>query len=288
MTNNLVFSKTQLLDGVEMQKIASAMNEPLRTAVDYMSITRDLLAKEGPVDNGFVFFDTDTPVDAMVVGNDGRSIESHVQTTRVTIPLVTIAANPVIDLRQLPVIKYDILKRMVDKARSIINQKEDSITLSLFEKTVQANSSKYSDIVINGAGNDLDQHPELVSQAAGVVTNYTNAPAAAVILNPKQLSKVRLFGRDIFSFTTQEELIQKGYVGSLWGMKVYQTPICPEDKVFVVGRRDLVGRFYEGQPLQSIPTPDPGQFKTGFNIYELVGWLVYNPGGVVMITGLNV
>lgn len=272
-------------DSNKLTKFASSLREPLRTSRDYKSIVRELFVVEQVTANGLVYWQTDVDAIAVQLGADGQTVKTYAGFTTIPAVWTRIMSNVAVSVPNLNVVTYDLVQRSIDKMRSHINMTEDTYGFTVLDQLVTNNTgdSRFPNLTFNATGTGQKLAPYDVSTAIGVIEAQTNDRVAVMVINPQQASSIRTWGNQIFDFSTQRELLQKGYIGTIYGVNVISTPQCPTGYVYFLGQKQLLGRMPIATDLTPVPAPNPQNLEIGFILFEVIGLLAYNPGALVRV-----
>lgn len=178
--------------------------------------------------------------------------------------------------------KFDLPTRTKERLKHRIVQAENKTLFSLLRAVVQ--DSNYPHPIVPSVGKLL---PTALSTAYALVTkgdpSEGQAKAAYVWMNPIEAADVRLFGRDVFDFETQRELLEQGMLGTMWGATHVECNLVPEGWVFVTCTPELLGRVPERVATTVLPADDLKYGRVGFLGYSNIGALCHNPWGVGVI-----
>lgn len=99
-------------------------------------------------------------------------------------------------------------------------------------------------------------------------------------MNSQEFPVVRKAGKDYLDPETQRELLRTGYMGTLYGAAVYQSPEVPRGKIFLVTEPEYLGVCPVRLDLTVIPADDPGNRAFGWSVFSNLGYGLHNPLGI--------
>jgi len=263
------------------QRIAANIQEPLRKLRDYQAIGRRAFFVDELPDGTLPVYDMDVDTPAYVVGEEADSIQTVVKAKRLLVPLFELASYPKVPFTQVKERRFDIVRRIKQKAQDELFRKEDRLIFALFAKIGAANTGDTAASTVAAASFSMDT---MADQYAKVETSGLRVDK--VFLNAKQVPVLRKAGRDYLDFETQREVLRTGYIGSLWGANLYLSPEVPQGKIYFVTEAEYFGVIPVRIDLTVIPADDPANRAFGWSIFENIGLGVHN--GQLGLTQLTV
>lgn len=288
------------------QKLAASLGPSLRSRRDYMSIARKAFMVETLPDGALPIYDKefDTSalsvgrqaggsfVDAFVVGEEGADIVSVVKPKRVTVATFEIAAQPMIAITQIKERRFDLVGRALNLAKAEVGATEDQYIFGLFDKAgdaantavgntggsepTQAEQENYlynADLYITGV---IDVAS--MSDAFAQVERH-DLSVAYVFYNPRDYADLRKWTQENIDRETQRKLIKTGVMGYLWGAILLQSRKVSYGTFYVLADAEFLGVIPERVPLTVMSADRPDLRQIGFSIFEIVGFLLFNPRG---------
>lgn len=252
-------------------KLAGAMVQPLRTQRDYTSVARKALQVEQLPDGALPMYDKDPDVAAYVIGEQGDNIVSIVNGERVLYPLFEIASNPEIAMSEIRQRRFDVVQRVVDKAKAEIQYVEDRYTFALMDQ--MAAGSTNPNAPINVVGNLTA--PALSDAFANIQRH--DIQVSMIFMNALDYGDLRKWDRDTLSPMQQDVLFKAGILATVWGAKVMTSRAVPQGTVYVCGEPEFFGRMPVRQELTVLSADEPRQRTIGFSCWEQVGIGLFNP-----------
>lgn len=252
-------------------KIASSLNEPLRTLQDYQSVARRAFLQDELPDGTLPIYDRDPDVPAFVVGEEADSIQTVVNGKRLLVPLFELASNPTIPFTQVKERRFDVVKRVKEKAKVEIFRREDRTLFALMKR---ASSANQSNVVMNI--NRADFNIAVLADAFAKIERK-GWPVDKVFMNPAQFPVIRKAGRDYIDFETQRQIIQTGLLGVLWGAQIHQSMEVPEGSIFLTTTPEGFGVMPQRIPLTVIPADVPATRQFGWSVFQQTGAAIHNP-----------
>lgn len=256
-------------------RIAQFMQEPLRRLRDYQSVGRRAFYIDELPDGVPAIYDKDPELPAYVVSEEGDSVQTIAKSTRITVPIFEIASNPKVPFTQVKERRFDIVRRIRQKAKDELFRKEDNIIFATMEAVSTANTTNTE--LATGAGNALDMEI-LADGFAGIEQHGLRVDK--VYMNAKNYRAIRTAGRDYIVDEDQRELLRTGLIAWLWGAPIYTSPEVPVDKVFLVTEPEYFGVMPIRIDLTVLPDDNAGARVLGWSIFEAIGIAIYNDLGI--------
>lgn len=252
------------------QKIAATVQEPLRKLRDYQAIGRKAFFIDELPDGTLPIYDMDPDIPAYIVGEEGDSIQTVVKSKRLMVPLFETASNPKVSFTQVKERRFDIVRRIKQKARDELFRKEDQTIFSLMKKAADGNTINTNMAVANASFN-----MDTLADAFARVERH-GLRVDKVFMNPQRYAVIRKAGRDYVDFETQRELLRTGYMGNLWGASIFMSPEVPVNSVFIVTEAEYFGVMPVRIDLTVIPADDPANRQFGWSIFQNLGIAIHN------------
>lgn len=272
---NSVNAKLQALmkrpDGLNI--FLSKITSPLRVKRDLVSGLRKVLQYD-PLDQGDVpVYDLDPQGYAYMVPYQGSAplrvaADESGQVTVRTFDMIAYKEFPVSNIRRA---RYPYLKRIETQLKNAIIELEDQELQKLLEATVTDANFPLTPVAGTLA---LGIKPEEVADAYGQVENYTDPKF--ILGSSVALSPMRTWGADIYSPVRRESILKTGIIGYVWGAALYKSRLFPNNRVYVTGEPELLGRIPEYMPLEPHETKAPRKGKQEIAFLQNLGILIYN------------
>jgi hypothetical protein len=273
------------------QKLAASLGPSLRRRRDYMSIARKALMVETLPDGALPIYDKefDTTgasfVQAYVVGEEGGDIINVVKPIRVTVPTFEIAANPMIPITQIKERRFDLVARSLNLAKAEVGATEDSYVFVLFDSVA---TSIPAGTTANDSVFNIDQSvnaPISVENMADAFASISrhDLSVAYSFFNPRDYADLLKWTQQNIDRETQRKLLKTGVMGYLWGATLLQSRKVGYGTVYVLADAEFLGVIPERVPLTVMSADRPDLRQIGFSIFEILGFLVFNPSGVQRI-----
>ena len=269
---------TKLLGSTQgRKKIAASIQEPLRRLRDYVSTGRKAIFIDELPDGALPIYDRDVETPAYVVGDEGDSIQTIVESARIMVPLFELASYPKIPFAHVKERRFDIIRRIKEKAKNELFRKEDRIIFNVLQTAATANADNPT---IPVAAADFSM--ETVVAAFAEVEKW-GLRVDKIFMNPREFKVFRNAGRDYMDFETQRELLRTGFMGMVYGASVYMSMEVPRGTIFFVTEPEYLGVMPVRIDLTVIPADDPGARMFGWSIFENLGLTIFNTYGLQQV-----
>jgi hypothetical protein len=269
---------TQLLGSTQgRKKIAASIQEPLRRLRDYVATGRKAVFIDELPDGALPIYDRDVDTPAYVVGDEGDSIQTIVESQRIMVPLFELASYPKIPFAHVKERRFDIIRRIKQKAKDELFRKEDRIIFNVLQTAATANTDNPT---IPVAAADFSM--ETVVAAFAEVEKW-GLRVDKIFMNPREFKVFRNAGRDYMDFETQRELLRTGFMGMVYGASVYMSMEVPRGTIFFVTEPEYLGVMPVRIDLTVIPADIPGDRMFGWSIFENIGLTIFNSYGIQQV-----
>lgn len=263
--------------------ISASLKNPLKKSIEMESHLRRGLHHDPLAQGETPEYEKDVQAYAYVVQKQGGLPVRHAEGDDFIIAnTFDILAYKDYKLSDIAKKKYDLPARTKERLKQRIVQTENKIFFGLLRSVVT--DANYPHPVVASVGKLT---PDALSTAYSYVRNGDVAEGEArpafVWMNPREMADVRTFGRDIFDFETQRELLEVGVMGQMWGATFIESNLMPVGTVFVTATPELLGRVPERVSTTVIPADDLKFGRVGFLGYGNIGAFVHNPFAVATL-----
>jgi hypothetical protein len=283
------------------QKLAAALGPSLRRRRDYMSIARKALMVETLPDGALPIYDKEFDetgrsfVQAFVVGEQGGDVVNVANPIRVTVPTFEIVSNPMIPITQIKERRFDIVSRALNLAKAEVGAAEDNYVFDLFLKIDSAATTAtavtgYTDYVYNkslaySVSSSAGPYGISVSpfaDAFGMVQRH-DLSVAYIFMNPRDYVDILKWTDSNIDRETQRHLLKTGIMGYLWGATILQSRKVAYGDIWIMADAEFLGVIPERVPLTVLSADRPDLRQIGFSVFEILGFLIFNPSGLERI-----
>ena len=231
-------------------------------------------------------YEKDVNIAALVINEDGQTIETVVKGNRIFPPEFMVTSEPKINIVEIAQRQYDIVDRAHDKTTFQIMLTEDRQGLrelyqaSTLENSITSISSTLDKTSLESLQFEVERHRLLVDK---------------FIMNRSELGDLKRNINAIdYDPITSRDLLLTGIFGSIWGVNIFVTAgvdeqgienvSVPEGMIFAVTE----GRYLGAMPIRinlSIFNADQfvfGKPEYGWLFAEVISQVVVNPRAVAV------
>lgn len=264
------------------QVLAESMANPIQTALLYQSMGRKILTPDPLAAGQIARYDRDIDVNAYVVPAKGATPVDIIQGEDFQVPLFEIAANPTVSNSQVKSRMYNIIERILVKAKNQISAVEDTEIFKLIDSSVpqDAVNAAFNHLVLTNSGRlTLD----LINVATAKIERH-RLTVDKMVMNASRYADIRGWGKDYLDFVTQREVLQTGVMSRLWNTEILINSLLPDNDVYVLGPSDMIGVMPVRQEITVTPADEPKKRRMGWVIFEEIGLAITNPKGISKIS----
>ena len=265
----------------ERMRFGAEMIPLILDRLDYEGFIRQVFKTHEVAQGQIISYEKDINVTALVIQEDGQTIETVVKGNRVFPPEFWVTAFPKINMGEIAKRQYDVVDRTHDKATFQIMLQEDRNGL---RQLYQASTIENSQINITSSLNKsvLETLQLEVERHRLIVDKF--------IMNRAELGD---FKKNINSMDydpiTSRDILLTGVFANIWGVNVFvsagvdeaglQNVSVPQGVIFACTE----GRYLGAMPIRISLTMLPadqfmfGKFSYGYLFGEMIGQAVLNP-----------
>lgn len=271
-------------DESERHRFGAEMIPLILDRLDYEGFIRQVFKTHEVAQGQIISYEKDINVTALVIQEDGQTIETVVKGNRVFPPEFWVTAFPKINMAEIARRQYDIVDRTHDKATFQIMLQEDRSGLaelyaaSTLENSSTAITSTINKTVLENIQVEVERHRLIVDK---------------FIMNRAELGDLKKNINAIdYDPITSRDILMTGIFASIWGVNIFisagvdeqglQNVSVPEGVVFAVTE----GRYLGAMPIRISLTMLPadafvfGKFQYGYLFGEMIGLAVLNARAV--------
>ena len=271
-------------DADERQRFGAEMIPLILDRLDYEGFIRQVFKPHEVAQGQIISYEKDINVTALIIQEDGQTIETVVKGNRVFPAEFWVTAFPKINMAEIARRQYDVVDRTHDKATFQIMLQEDRAGLALLYNASTLENSQISitstinKTVLENIQVEVERHRLIVDQ---------------FIMNRAELGDLK---KNINAFDydpiTSRDILLTGIFASIWGVNIFisagvdeqglQNVSVPEGVVFAV----TDGRYMGAMPIRISLTMLPadqfvyGKFQYGYLFGEMIGQAVLNSRSV--------
>jgi hypothetical protein len=263
---------------VGRKKIAAMVQEPLKKLRDYRAVGRKAFVIDELPDGALPIYDMDPETPGYVVGEEGDSVQTIVKSKRLNIPTFEMSSYPKVPFVHVKERRFDIVKRIKQKARDELFREEDR---KIFAAMEVAGTNNTTNVLIEVVKTSFTMDD--MADAFAPIERH-GLRVDKVFLNAINYPVFRKAGRDYVDFETQRALLQTGFLGNLWGAQIFMSSEVPEDTLFLVTEPEYFGVIPVRLDLTVVPADDPGARAFGWSIFQAIGIGIHSELGLQQIS----
>jgi hypothetical protein len=271
-------------DEGERVRFAAEMIPLIIDRLDYEGFIRQVFKTHEVAQGQIISYEKDVNVTALVIQEDGQTIETVVKGNRVFPAEFWVTAYPKINMAEIARRQFDIVDRTHDKATFQIMLQEDRAGLALL---YQASTLENSQISVTSTVN------KTVLENIQVEVERHRLLVDKFIMNRAELGDLKKNINAIdYDPITSRDILTTGIFASIWGVNIFiscgvdeqglQNVSVPEGVIFAVTE----GRYLGAMPIRISLTMLPadafvfGKFQYGYLFGEMIGQAVLNSRAV--------
>jgi len=268
----------------ERMRFGAEMIPLILDRLDYEGFIRQVFKTHEVAQGQIISYEKDINVTALIIQEDGQTIECVVKGNRVFPAEFWVTAFPKINMAEIAKRQFDIVDRTHDKATFQIMLQEDRNGL---RELYQASTLENSNITISSTVN------KSVLESLQYEVERHRLICDKFLMNRAELGD---FKRNINSMDydpiTSRDILLTGIFGNIWGVNIFvsagvdeagiQNVSVPEGMVFAVTE----GRYLGAMPIRISLTMLPadqfvfGKFQYGYLFGEMIGQAILNPRAI--------
>ena len=268
----------------ERLRFGAEMIPLILNRLDYEGFIRQVFKTHEVAQGQIISYEKDINVTALVIQDDGQTIETVVKGDRVFPAEYWVTAFPKINMGEIAKRQFDIVDRTHDKATFQIMLQEDRAGLALLygastlENTQISISSTINKTVLENIQYEVERHRLLLDK---------------FIMNRAELGDLKKNINAIdYDPVTSRDILMTGIFAAIWGINIFisagvdeqglQNVSVPEGVIFGVTE----GRYLGAMPVRISLTMLPadsfvfGKFQYGYLFGEMIGQAVLNARAV--------
>jgi len=269
---------------VERIKFAAEMIPLILERLDYEGFIRQVFKTHDVAQGQIISYEKDVNVTALVIQDDGQTIETVVKGDRIFPHEFWVTAFPKIGMLEIARRQFDIVDRTHDKATFQIMLQEDRAGLALLYNASNLENNRISitstinKTVLENLQVEVERHRLIVDK---------------FLMNRRELGdlKKNINAIDYDPITSRDTLLT-GIFANIWGVNIYisagvdeagkQNVSIPEGVVFAVTEGTYLGAMPIRISLTMLPADSFvfGKFQYGYLFGEVIGQTVVNSRAV--------
>lgn len=267
----------QILSGPNgFRRLAYSMQLPLKTRLDYVSVDRKVLLVDEMPQGDFPIYDVDIPeFGAVKLAALGSPTTFETNVRRVQFPTFVLGIDETVKYEDIQIRRYPIFDRAKERVAIAMAIAEDDEFFRVLQAAAAVSpNTPFSSSAVTKV---------VLADMVGTIT-ANQLIASTVIMNPRQYSDLLKFPSNDIDQVTLNTVVETGYFGSIFGMKLIVSTRCPLNTVFVVTTPDKLGRLPERKKVEVKIFDNVPQGQYDIYGWEQIGMGIHNTAGVVQLT----
>jgi len=260
-----------------MRRLAQNLEEPVKKRLDYKSITGNAVVREQVNPGEPLVYDPDFPqAVATTIGEDGATIMTEMVATRITINAFDMGSVVKVPWAQLTERRFKSVIRARERLAEALAIKYDLLNLAAMATQAAAGGTTPQALLGRLTKRGL-------ALALGQLRR-NRVPPGGIYTSVAGMTDILTFNRDDFTPSYMEEVLNTGYLGSLWGIPIYVTDQLADGYLFLTGIPQLTAWNPIRKDLTIVLADEPSQFWLGFVGYMRMGLTWHNQFAVCRVT----
>lgn len=255
-----------------LHKIAANLSSPVRQKLDYAGIGRKFGVVEPWPDGMPMIYDGDVDeFSAVKISRNGSNTSIEVEVARTEIEPFEIVARPKIPYRELYSRLYQVMRRTKERLEQSMMLREDLLIFSLMHT---ASTTFYTSVSVA----TYLTKAALAQAFAPVEAN--RLIVENILMSAYGMSGIRQWQYLDLDEVARQEVRQTGYLGSIWGAKIFISDQVPQGTFYVTAGPEWLLWMPIRKDFEAVPADDPDNLLLGFTGYEFLGLAIINARGV--------
>jgi hypothetical protein len=266
--------------------LGSAMASPVKTYLEYMGVMRKAF-KVDPLANGAIpMYDKDSEdLSAGIVASQGAATQIKFEGERYFVPMLEIAANPTVKLREVKLRRFNLIDRIQVRTRQFIMEQEDALLISVLDTASQVKNNDATELNVSLAAGDYIHRKDMVNLKRTV--ERWDLFGSSYFMGIYRFNDIAMWDTKEVDILTQKQLVDTGLLARLHNMNIYVTKKIAKSAVYATATPDYVGVMPIYQDIEVLPADRPEQTLFGWVFCEIIGAAVTNAKGVARMTVTN-
>ena len=260
-----------------MKKLAQNLKEPVKTKLDYKSIGRQFVVTENMTPGEPAIYDKDFPAaNAVVVGKKGTAAIVEGEGERVTLYPFNIVARYKVPFDELTDRRFKAIVRARERITEGMALREDLRIFAL----IAANAA-------TGGTTPVSVANRLTKRALALSVGELRAnrvPVANYLWSVSAMTDLMTFDRDDFTPAKMDEMLDTGFLGTLWGVPIHMSDQITAGTGYTLGDPQLTMWMPIYQDVEVLIADDQDNLLLGFVAWERLAMTHHNSLGVCSVS----
>ncbi len=260
-----------------MRKLAENLKEPVKTRLDYKSIGRQFAVTETMTPGEPLIYDKDFPqAEAVIVGKKGTAAMVEAEGERVELEAFNIVSRYKVPFDELTDRRFKAIVRARERITEGMALRED---LRIFAVITAAAALGGTTAVTTAA--------RLTKRAIALSVGElrkNRVPVANMLWSIPAMTDIMTFDRDDFTPAKMDEVLDTGFLGTLWGIPIHMSDQITDGTGYTLGDPQLTCWMPIRQDVEVLISDDTDNLLLGFTAWERIGLTFHNSLGVNSIS----
>jgi hypothetical protein len=269
--------RRSLQTGQGRMRLATALQEPIRTRINYNSFVRRFFTVEELPDGALPVYDKAPGTEAYVIAENGQNISNIPRgTRRVHIPLFEIASNPTIPLTRLRERPSEEVNQAQFRAFQDIRNVEEELGMTLLNGLT--NVSAESLLITN----ELRLTREIFTESFSTMER-SDFRVNQILMNENHYTEMLDWGRGFIDENHHPPFREAGILGNIWDATITVSRAVPAGEIYMLAEPQFVGHMPVRTSLTVLSADDPETRRIGWSCFENLGMGCLNPSSVLRV-----
>jgi hypothetical protein len=247
------------------QALAQTLFEPFKEGRDYIAIGRRLLYVHHVPQGAPAWYDKDPQFAAVKIAERGQAPIVIVRGRRFEVEPFGISVLVRVPVLEVSLRRFDILNREQVRARAEMAEQEDN---EVFTTLIAGADFNGNTITAAGSLPTLDELAQSFAQL-----EQRDVPVGNIVMHPSVYRAFRtsFAANAAFDPVTRREIVKSGYMGDIWGSRVFISKLMPTNRVLTLGDPEFLGVISVRIDLDQMEAPSPVHLEYGWVFFEYIG-----------------
>lgn len=274
-------------DTDHLRKLGQAMIGPIQIKLRYAGITRNILLEDPLVRGAELVYDVldDLGKSYFLNDNEGEVKVTPFEGKRVSYTVGRIASFPQVKKEDLYALKVNTIEYAQDETKQDIMKKEDSRLLTLMNAAIASYKNAAGHTVT--ASHDVEETSSVLTPgslyAAVSTVEMHELEAARLLMNPQDARDLYLWKIEDTGWKMKDEVVAGGKITRFGEFQIQRSILQTAGTTFLAPEPQFLGMFPVQYSLDVVQNDKPEEFKVGWVMDEVVGFVIVNPRGMARI-----
>jgi hypothetical protein len=276
-----------LADPDHLMKLGQAMIGPIQIKLRYAGITRNILLEDPLVKGAELVYDVldDLGKSYFLNDNEGEVKVTPFEGKRVSYNVGRIASFPQVKKEDLYALKVNTIEYAQDETKQDIMKKEDNRLLTLLNTAIVAYKNAAGHTVT--PSHDIDETSATLTPgslyAAVSTVEMHELESARLLMNPADARDLYLWTPEQIGWAMKDSVVAGQKITQFGEFQIQRSILQTSGTVFLAPEPKFLGMFPVMYSLDVVENNKPEEFKVGWVMDEVVGFVILNARGLSRI-----